>query len=49
MSPSFPTLATHMKRVGNWQVRNVGSWAGNLVMAKTRQFASDLATIFMGP
>ena len=29
------------------QVRNVGSWAGNLTMAKVRKFASDLATIFM--
>jgi xanthine dehydrogenase/oxidase len=48
LSASFPTLVAHMKRVGNWQVRNVGCWAGNLTMAKTLKFASDLATIFMG-
>ena len=48
LSASFETLCAHMKRVANWQVRNVGSWAGNLTMAKTLKFASDLSTIFMG-
>jgi abscisic-aldehyde oxidase len=48
LSTSFDTLVKHMKRVGNWQVRNVGCWAGNLTMAKTLKFASDLSTIFMG-
>lgn len=49
LSPgSYEALVNHMKRVGNWQVRNVGCWAGNLTMAKTLKFASDLSTIFMG-
>jgi xanthine dehydrogenase small subunit len=48
VSASYGKLATHIKKVANWQVRNVGSWAGNLVMAKTKGFSSDIATIFMG-
>ena len=36
-SASFKTLVRHMKRVGNWQVRNVGSWAGNLVTVSGRR------------
>jgi hypothetical protein len=36
------------EQVANWQVRNAGSWAGNLVMAKTKNFASDIATLAMG-
>ena len=47
-SQSFASLAKHIKKVANWQVRNVGSWAGNLVMAKTEGFASDIATLMMG-
>ena len=47
-SASYGALATHIKKVANWQVRNVGSWAGNLVMARTRGFASDVATLLMG-
>eukprot|EP01043_Picozoa_sp_COSAG02_P019167 COSAG02_NODE_916_length_15971_cov_12.781061_1_plen_324_part_00 len=47
-SQSFSSLAKHIKKVANWQVRNVGSWAGNLVMAKTEGFASDIATLMMG-
>jgi xanthine dehydrogenase molybdopterin-binding subunit B/xanthine dehydrogenase iron-sulfur cluster and FAD-binding subunit A len=47
-SESYTTLAKHIKKVANWQVRNVGSWAGNLVMARTHAFASDIATLMMG-
>ena len=47
-SASYPVLVDHMKKVANWQVRNVGSWAGNLVMAKTKHFSSDIATLLMG-
>eukprot|EP01046_Picozoa_sp_COSAG06_P024206 COSAG06_NODE_1960_length_7977_cov_3.230515_3_plen_1389_part_00 len=47
-SQSYGALAKHIKKVANWQVRNVGSWAGNLVMAKTEGFASDIATLMMG-
>ena len=46
-SPSYEVLARQMKRVANWQVRNVGSWAGNLVMARTKGFASDIVTLLM--
>lgn len=35
-SASYGVLAKHIKKVANWQVRNVGSWAGNLVMARIR-------------
>eukprot|EP00656_Telonema_subtile_P056448 TRINITY_DN9019_c0_g1_i2.p1 TRINITY_DN9019_c0_g1~~TRINITY_DN9019_c0_g1_i2.p1 ORF type:complete len:1365 (-),score=314.97 TRINITY_DN9019_c0_g1_i2:152-4246(-) len=44
---SFPALAEHLALVGNWQVRNAGSWAGNLCMTKRFGFASDLSTILM--
>ena len=47
-SESYATLARHIKKVANWQVRNVGSWAGNLVMARKHSFASDVATLMMG-
>ena len=47
-STSYTVLVDHMKKVANWQVRNVGSWAGNLVMAKTKNFSSDIATLMMG-
>ena len=47
-STSYTVLVDHMKKVANWQVRNVGSWAGNLVMAKTKHFSSDIATLMMG-
>ena len=44
---SFGALAEHLQLVGNWQVRNAGSWAGNLAMTKKFGFAGDLATILM--
>eukprot|EP01045_Picozoa_sp_COSAG04_P005130 COSAG04_NODE_233_length_19175_cov_5.793196_3_plen_481_part_00 len=47
-SASYPTLVEHIKKIANTQVRNVGTWAGNLVMAKTTNFSSDMATLLMG-
>lgn len=47
-SQSFASLHAHMNKVASWNVRNAGSFAGNLVMAREYAFASDLATIFMG-
>eukprot|EP00658_Telonema_sp_P-2_P004638 TRINITY_DN1171_c0_g1_i6.p1 TRINITY_DN1171_c0_g1~~TRINITY_DN1171_c0_g1_i6.p1 ORF type:complete len:1360 (+),score=408.94 TRINITY_DN1171_c0_g1_i6:168-4247(+) len=47
-SQSYLSLHQHMQKIASWNVRNAGSWAGNLVMAREKNFASDLATIFMG-
>jgi xanthine dehydrogenase/oxidase len=45
---SFPILAAHMKRIANHQVRNVASWAGNLMMVHDNaDFPSDMCTILM--
>ena len=46
-SASFPEMAAHFKKVASWQVRNVGSVAGNIMMARGH-FMSDLATVLMG-
>jgi len=44
---SWIALVRHLKMVANTGVRNVGCWAGNLVMAKTHpEFPSDLFTLF---
>ena len=45
---SFSALAKHVRRVANVHVRNAGSVAGNLMLAKSRGFLSDLATILLG-
>jgi len=42
----YSTLARHLRRVANVQVRNCASWAGNLVLARTwPAFPSDVAAI----
>eukprot|EP01116_Phalansterium_solitarium_P016706 TRINITY_DN393_c0_g2_i1.p1 TRINITY_DN393_c0_g2~~TRINITY_DN393_c0_g2_i1.p1 ORF type:complete len:1372 (-),score=562.47 TRINITY_DN393_c0_g2_i1:226-4341(-) len=42
-------LVAHLKKVANVQVRNVASWAGNLMMTHDNDdFPSDLATILLG-
>eukprot|EP01052_Picozoa_sp_SAG31_P013871 SAG31_NODE_846_length_11539_cov_70.858392_5_plen_499_part_00 len=42
----YTVLVTHMKKIANYQVRNVGSWAGNLSMCcQHPTFQSDMATI----
>ena len=42
------TLAKHMRKIANYQVRNVGSWAGNLAMCHAHPiFQSDMATILV--
>eukprot|EP00854_Cymbomonas_tetramitiformis_P009571 gene9571-11337_t len=44
---AFPSLVRHLKRVASVQIRNVGSWAGNLMIAKKYpQFGSDIVTVF---
>eukprot|EP00656_Telonema_subtile_P010268 TRINITY_DN14927_c0_g3_i1.p1 TRINITY_DN14927_c0_g3~~TRINITY_DN14927_c0_g3_i1.p1 ORF type:complete len:1155 (+),score=362.40 TRINITY_DN14927_c0_g3_i1:181-3645(+) len=47
-SQSFEALHQHMNKIASFNVRNAGSWAGNLVMARNKNFASDMATILMG-
>ena len=42
---SFAAMARHVWRIATVHVRNIGSVAGNLVLAKTRGFLSDLATV----
>jgi xanthine dehydrogenase/oxidase len=42
----FGVLAEHMLKIANNQVRNVGTWAGNLALChQHREFQSDMATI----
>eukprot|EP01094_Clydonella_sp_ATCC50884_P005714 TRINITY_DN1466_c0_g1_i1.p1 TRINITY_DN1466_c0_g1~~TRINITY_DN1466_c0_g1_i1.p1 ORF type:complete len:1300 (-),score=523.01 TRINITY_DN1466_c0_g1_i1:381-3914(-) len=45
---TLEALAKHVLRVANVHVRNAGSVGGNLAMAKTRGFLSDLSTILLG-
>ena len=47
-SGSFIPIVNHLKKVASWQVRNVGSVAGNLMMVRRRHFMSDVATLLMG-
>ena len=46
---SWAPIIRHLKMVANTGVRNVASWAGNMMLCKTHpQFPSDLVTIFSG-
>jgi len=45
---TFAALTSLVKRVANVHVRNRGTVAGNIAMAKTRGFLSDLVTGLMG-
>ena len=43
---SFGVLADHMRRIASVQIRSVGSWAGNLMIAREHgNFPSDMVTI----
>ena len=43
---AFGTMATHISHVAHAQVRNVGSWAGNLMLAAAHKgFPSDVALL----
>lgn len=46
LSPKMGQMASFMKRIASFNIRNVASWAGNLVLANTQNFASDLFTMF---
>lgn len=46
---SWVPISRHLKMVANVAVRNVGSWAGNLMLCHNHpEFPSDLMTIFAG-
>eukprot|EP01088_Endostelium_zonatum_P015867 TRINITY_DN4059_c0_g1_i2.p1 TRINITY_DN4059_c0_g1~~TRINITY_DN4059_c0_g1_i2.p1 ORF type:complete len:1245 (-),score=352.66 TRINITY_DN4059_c0_g1_i2:104-3838(-) len=45
---SFIPLADHAYRVASVHVRNVGTVAGNIILAKNYGFTSDLAVILLG-
>ena len=49
LQSSFPleVLYNHMKRLATTEVRNAGSLAGNLYLAKMWRFPSDLACVLM--
>ena len=42
-SANFGPLAEHLLKIANWPVRNLGTWAGNVMMAYAHQdFPSDV-------
>lgn len=42
-SPNFMPMAQHLLKIANVPVRNRGTWAGNVMMARTHQdFPSDV-------
>ncbi|CAH8263840.1 unnamed protein product [Arabidopsis lyrata] len=43
----FKKMAAHMERIGNRSIRNSGSIGGNLVMAQSRKFPSDITTLLL--
>ena len=48
-SSSFEQLANHLSKVANVPVRNVGTWAGNLMLTHDHDnFPSDVFTMMAG-
>ncbi|XP_010521613.1 PREDICTED: abscisic-aldehyde oxidase-like isoform X1 [Tarenaya hassleriana] len=47
VSDVFTKMASHMEKVANKFIRNSGSIGGNLVMAQSKRFPSDIATVFL--
>ena len=48
-SSSFEQLANHLSRIANVPVRNVGTWAGNLMLTHDNDnFPSDVFTMMAG-
>ena len=48
-SSSFEHLANHLLKIANVPVRNVGSWAGNLMLTHDHDnFPSDVFTMMAG-
>ncbi len=45
-TPTFQSLAKHLLKIANVPVRNVGSWAGNLMLTRNHDnFPSDVFTV----
>ena len=48
-SSSFEQLANHLSKIANVPVRNVGTWAGNLMLTHGHDnFPSDVFTMMAG-
>ena len=48
-STSFEQLANHLSKIANVPVRNIGSWAGNLMLTHDHDnFPSDVFTMMAG-
>jgi xanthine dehydrogenase/oxidase len=48
-STSFEPLASHLSKIANIPVRNIGSWAGNLMLTHDHDnFPSDVFTTMAG-
>ncbi len=48
LTAAFPALVRHLRRIGSVQIRAAGSWAGNLMLAKTHaDFPSDFVTLMV--
>ena len=48
-SPVYPAIVRHLMLVAHWQVRDQGSWAGNLMIEKRHlQFPSDVVATLSG-
>ena len=45
LPPKFTRMYEFIKRIASFNIRNVGSWAGNLMMSNQNDFASDLYTM----
>ncbi|KAJ0260205.1 Abscisic-aldehyde oxidase [Hirschfeldia incana] len=46
-SSNFKKMAAHMEKIGNRSIRNSASIGGNLVMAQSRKFPSDITTLLL--
>lgn len=47
-SSSFEYLINHLLRVANVSVRNMASWAGNLMLSHIHGNSSDIFTMMVG-
>ena len=48
-SPSFKVLSQHLLKIGSVPVRNVGTWAGNIMLVhEHNNFPSDVFTTLAG-
>lgn len=45
-SPHFEAMVRHLKRIAGTHVRNLASWAGNIILAKTKVHYPPVLTFF---